>query len=58
MKTYRNILISQIIILISIMISAFTEKYMIACVAVPIFSVYTIGEVIRMRSAAKRGNEK
>ena len=54
MKSYRNILISQIIILVSIMISAFTEKYMIACVAVPIFSVYTIGELLRLKKDNRR----
>lgn len=54
MKTYRNILISQIIILISIVISAFTEKYMIAYVAALVFSVYTFVEIISMRRDMKR----
>ncbi len=49
MNQYTGIFLAQIFILISIVISAFTENYMVSCIVVPVFSVYTIGWLIRMR---------
>lgn len=51
---YRRIFLFQIVILIAIVFAVFTEKYVAACITVAVFSVITIGELLRLKKDNRR----
>lgn len=51
---YRRIFLFQIVILIAIVFAAFTEKYLAPCCTVAMFSVLTIGELLRLKKDNRR----